>query len=76
METYCLFGFIVCIVSMMIFGMSLEKKVNELNQKLDKVYDLLKRCYLESYNDLKTLESIILELKKAMNKNRSRRGNK
>lgn len=34
MEAYCLFGFIVCIVSMMIFSMSLEKRVNGLNRKL------------------------------------------
>ena len=70
MEAYCLFGFIVCIVSMMILVMGIKKRVNELNQKLDKVYNRLTRCYWESYNDLKTLESIILELKKAMNKDR------
>lgn len=74
MEAYCLFGFIVCIVFMMIFNMKLEIRVNDLNRKIDRVYNDLSSCYWKSYNDQKTLESRILKLEKAMNKNRSRKG--
>lgn len=76
MEAYCLFGFIVCIVSMMIFEMRLEKRVNKLNQKVDGDYHYLNGNHWNLYNSHTTHEIRIITLEQAMNKNRSRKETK
>lgn len=68
MEVFYFLGLIMCIATTLCCVTALEKRLNNLERKIDVNCDILSRKYKDLYNDSKELESRILKLKRIINK--------
>ena len=68
MEVIYFLGLIACIITIVCCVTALEKRLNNLERKIDVNCDILSRKYKDLYNDSKELESRILKLKRIINK--------
>ena len=74
MEAFCFIGLVICAVVICCCTDTFERRLNKLDVREDKDFVTLFNRYKNIYNDQKDLEYRILNLEKAMNKNR--KGNK